>query len=78
MRLPTQAVPVQRAIVGFTNQGANSPNTVLSSLYAPSNGVVGSDGVDAAGWLDDLGSIVKTVGQVAGTAGPIIGALAGI
>ena len=42
MRLPMQAVPVQRAIVAFSRPGIDSRDAGLSGLYSTGNGVVAS------------------------------------
>lgn len=72
MKRPVQAMPVRRAIVSYSSNGANGG--LAPSLFGSSNGVVASSGVEAAGWLDDITRVVGTVGDVVKTAGPILGA----
>ena len=61
MRLPVQALPVQRASVSFALD--ESRDGMLSALYSSRNGVVASaeSGVDASGFWD----VLKDIGKVA-------------
>ena len=78
MRLPMQAVPVQRAIVGYSRTGVGGRDAALSSLCSPSNGVVASaeSGVGPNGFFDvlkDIGHAVGTGIDIVKTVGPMFG-----
>jgi hypothetical protein len=66
MNLPIQTAPVQRlnSVQAFAESRPSSEG-VLPSQY----------GVDASGWLDDALGVVRTVGQVGSTLGPMLGAI---
>lgn len=64
MHLPMQCEPVQRTNVGQPN---------VASSVGHSN--VSQPGIQPSGWFDDVMGVVRGVGQVAQTAGPILGSL---
>jgi len=68
MLLPMQSRPVQRTTVG-----ASSVNQTYGTAGGAASATFGR-GVEPSGWLDDITNVVRTVGQVAGAAGPILGA----
>jgi hypothetical protein len=69
MNLPIQSEPVERMLA--TQPSANYRQSGDIGARDGSNG----QGIQPSGLFDDILGAVRTVGQVASTAGPILGSL---